>query len=231
MSIQLVVFDIDGTLTNTKMVEDKCFVSAFHKAFGLNINDTNWNNFIHVTDWAITETIITDAWNRAPTPEEYDLLIGVFENELLSEMGRNPQQFEEVPGASDFFHRLLADERFEVAIATGSWARSAHIKLASIDIDPNQVAFAHSNLFKSRADITLDAITQAKAMSDKSFDSIVYFGDGAWDYRTCKKLNIPFIGIDAMNDKVLEHLGVQHVFQNFKENQEIIDLLSLLRPK
>lgn len=229
MSTQLVIFDIDGTLTDTKKVEDKCFMRAFHKAFGLDITDANWDDFPQVTDWAITETIISKTWKRLPTTEEYERVIGLFEKELISELESDANQFQEVAGASGFFHRLLENDSFRVGIATGSWSRSARIKLNAIGIDPTDVAFAHSDLHKSRADITREAIHQAREQKNESFRSIVYFGDGSWDYRTCQELGIPFIGIDAKKDGKLSRLGTQHIFHSFNEQKAILDLLHSLR--
>lgn len=37
--MKFMIFDIDGTLSNTKKVDGKCFMSAFEKTFGLQI----WN--------------------------------------------------------------------------------------------------------------------------------------------------------------------------------------------
>ncbi len=229
MSVQLVIFDIDGTLSDTKKVEDKCFMTAFHRAFGLDISQANWDDFPHVTDWAITETIISRAWERLPTAEEYKRIIALFEEELVSELEREPDQFKEIQGASAFFHHLQCQEAFQVGIATGSWSRSARIKLNAIGIDPTPVAFAHSDLHKSRADITRAAISQAQELTKQPFDQIVYFGDGSWDYRTCKELDIPFIGIDVKNDGKLSNLGAQHVFQHFSEQEAILELLDTLR--
>lgn len=50
-----IVFDIDGTLTNTRKVDDKCFIKAFKNTFEIDISNQNWSEFTNVTDWGITE--------------------------------------------------------------------------------------------------------------------------------------------------------------------------------
>ena len=62
--MKFVIFDIDGTLTDTKKVEDKCFMKAFKQAFGIDITSQKWEDLQHVTDWGITEEIIQREWNR-----------------------------------------------------------------------------------------------------------------------------------------------------------------------
>ncbi len=49
--MRYVIFDIDGTLTDTKAVDDKCFIKAFDQTFGIDISNQKWEDLQHVTDW------------------------------------------------------------------------------------------------------------------------------------------------------------------------------------
>ena len=42
--MKFVIFDIDGTLTDTKKVDDKCFISAFEKTFQIEQRSYNDKN-------------------------------------------------------------------------------------------------------------------------------------------------------------------------------------------
>jgi hypothetical protein len=69
----------------------------------------------------------------------------------------------------------------------------------------------------------LDAIKKAKHhYKTKTFDNIIYFGDGVWDYKTTSELKIEFIGVDITNDKKLEKLGVKNILNDFANNVKII---------
>jgi len=214
--MHLLIFDIDGTLANTKTVEDRCFMTAFQQTFGLDIFDQDWSELQHVTDWGITEEIIQNIWNRKPTKAEYELMIRNFVQQLEVERARDASQFQEVAGAKDFFERVKNNENYGVGIATGSWEQSALIKLDCIGINPREVAFSNSNHFKSRADITQNAIKLASQGKSVPKEYIIYFGDGIWDFKTCQQLGINFIGIDVDGDGELEQLGVEKVFRDFK---------------
>ena len=76
--MKFIIFDIDGTLTDTMAVEDKCFFKAFELTFGLDITDQKWADFQHVTDWGITEEILDRNFNRKPSAIEYNSLIDTF---------------------------------------------------------------------------------------------------------------------------------------------------------
>src|SRR5437773_2833277 len=51
--MHLVMFDIDGTLTETMKVDEECFVRSFNDVFGLTDIDTDWSNYPGTTDSGI----------------------------------------------------------------------------------------------------------------------------------------------------------------------------------
>lgn len=223
--MKLVIFDIDGTLTDTKAVDDKCFISAFETTFGLDIQDQIWADLKNVTDWGITEEIIQQRLKRSPTTEEYaEMYLNHIAN-LAIEKQKDPLQFSAVAGANQFLQVLLNQSNYKVGIATGAWERSALLKLESIEINPKNHPFSNSDYHKSREKITLDTIAKAKQKYSYDFEDIVYFGDGAWDYTTCKNLGIPFIGIDIKKDEKLQKMGAKNVFYNFEDPTAILRVL------
>jgi phosphoserine phosphatase len=48
--MKLIVFDLDGTLTATNAVDDECFARALHIVFDIDLINTNWTAYSHVTD-------------------------------------------------------------------------------------------------------------------------------------------------------------------------------------
>ena len=111
--MKFVIFDIDGTLTDTKSVEDKCFKSAFQEVFDIDISLQNWADLKHVTDWGITEEIIAREQQRQPSTAEYQQMIKIFTQKLELERQNDPNQFLEVQGAKAFFHHLQQQENIE----------------------------------------------------------------------------------------------------------------------
>ncbi len=222
---KLVIFDIDGTLTNTKTVEDKCFIQAFEQIFDFDISAYKWEDLQNVTDWGIIEEIIQKTQQREATAREYASMQQHFFELLRIECARDKQQFQEVAGAKHFFDKLRISDQFAIGIATGSWSQSARIKLQAICIDPKGIPFSNSDFFKSRARITQHAIEQAETKHQTKFKDIIYFGDGAWDFKTCKELGIRFIGIDVAQDGKLKALGADIVFEDFRDIAAILSVL------
>ncbi len=220
------IFDIDGTLTNTMAVEDKCFFRAFELTFGLDITDEDWADFQNVTDWGITEEIMERNFNRKPSPIEYNSLIDTFTTLLKAEMSKNKEQFSEVPGASDFLARLNVHPELALGFATGSWSHSARMKLENVGINPDQYAFANSDHHRTREGITQYAIRQLLQQTGQSPQQIIYFGDGVWDFKTCQSLGISFIGIDVHGNGKLKALGAEVVFRDFLNQSLILDAIN-----
>jgi len=46
--MQLVIFDIDGTLTDTNKVDADCFVRAFYEEFNILHINQNWQYYTHI---------------------------------------------------------------------------------------------------------------------------------------------------------------------------------------
>ena len=223
--MQFVIFDIDGTLTNTKKVDDKSFIKAFKKTFKIDISNQKWGNLKNVTDWGITEEIIQREWNRKPRKEEYEFMISNFINNLKEERIKNKQQFIEILGSRDFFYELKELNAFKLGIATGAWEKSAKLKLETIGIGLEEICFSNSDYHKSRESITKDVIEQLKRKNKETPERIIYFGDGEWDFKTCQNLGIEFIGINNEKDNKLKELGAKTVFTNYLNKEQIMKIL------
>ena len=170
--MKLIIFDIDGTLTNTKEVDDQCFIKAFDATFQLDIKNQVWASLKNVTDWGITEEIINQRLNRKPTKEEYQIMHDNHVANLRAEKIRDATQFEAVLGVNEFIHGL-DNNKFSIGLATGAWEKSALLKLEVIGLDAPKIPFSNSDYHKTREAITLHTIQQAKSRYQQDFDEII----------------------------------------------------------
>ena len=217
-----IIFDIDGTLTDTSPVDDKCFFQAFKATFGADISHQSWEEVTHVTDWGITEELVMHIHGRKPTAKEYESMIATFVELLEKEKSADISQFQEIMGASNFFQYAKNRSDWKLGIATGGWENSALLKLDVAGIDVGGVAFSNSTHYKSREDIIRHVFRQLSANQEVTKEHIFYFGDGIWDYQTCQNLGIRFIGIDYQENNKLTGLGAKTVFRDFMQKEAII---------
>jgi beta-phosphoglucomutase-like phosphatase (HAD superfamily) len=70
--MNLLIFDVDGTLTATNEVDTRCFARAFLETFGIALN-TSWHIYPYRTDSGIICHSFSQHFRRAPTAAELDL--------------------------------------------------------------------------------------------------------------------------------------------------------------
>ena len=119
----LVIFDVDGTLIRSMAVDSQCYVSAFCDHLGIDGISTAWETYPRVNRSRHRRHPLRASSRARAAP------VGV--NQLV-----------EVPGARALLRALREDARFELAIVTGAWRRSAMLKLAAAEIDIAGLVFA-----------------------------------------------------------------------------------------
>jgi phosphoglycolate phosphatase-like HAD superfamily hydrolase len=213
----LAIFDIDGTLTKTTQVDDQCFVQSFVDELGITNLDTNWSRYPSVCDSGITQHIFRAHLCRMPSAREIARLQCRFVALLEQAYKREPHLFIEVPGAGTAVQNLRQHPDWAVAIATGGWQASALFKLnkAGIVVDGLPAAFADHGV--TREVILAAAMVVARhTYQQQHFSRIVYIGDGVWDVRTARQLQLDFLGVaSGEREAALRAEGARAIIQDF----------------
>ena len=229
--MQLAIFDIDGTLTNTNTVDALCFVRALAEEMGIVATESDWAAVTHVTDAAITEGIFRRSVGRLPSQEELARL----QDRLVSLLGdcrrRTPEAFAQVQGAGAAVQRLRSDPGWAVAIASGCWCLSGMMKLhaAEIDFEGIPAAFAEDGV--TREDILATAVARAcRGYGQGSFSRVVSVGDGVWDLQAARGLGLSFLGVrcDGLVEALQRH-GASHVLRDFSDFGLVLRALEAAR--
>ncbi len=143
--MNLLIFDVDGTLVNSNGMDDVCFVEAVKEVLNIQLSDTDWFRYSLVTDSGITAEIIRKNLSREANETDIIAVRQVYVTRLKREIERNPECFQPTPGAPELFSRLLSEENICACIATGGWRDSALLKLAVTGINTKNVPFASSD--------------------------------------------------------------------------------------
>lgn len=223
--MNLVVFDIDGTLTDTKNIDDQCFINSLKECWNCELQDVDWSVYKNVTDTGLAKEIYLNLFNEELKEKELLKLKRIFVDKIRVSLKKESDAFNEIQGAGNFFH-LLKNKNLALAFATGGWKETAEVKLKNININLNDFTYATSNDHYSRKEIVLKAIKEARDKHKTTFEKITYFGDGVWDYEVTNQLNIEFIGIDHNESGKLSKLGAKHIFKNYVEADLIFNILN-----
>lgn len=220
----LIISDIDGTLTDTNEVDADCFLASLKAVAGIDLGTTDWNQFPEATDAAIVHELLKERPATEEEAMEHEIRTD-FVRRLTMEADANPDRFRPLPGAVEFIDLVRSHPEFTIAIATGGWTATAQIKLQMAGIDADGIAMATSSDRPGRAGIIRLAADRAK----RTLTPAVYLGDGLWDLRAARELEIEFIGIGPGADQLLA-AGATAVFTDFRDHRSILNCIGNLNP-
>jgi len=215
--MDLVLFDIDGTLIRSMQDDGKCFVASLQAVFGFTDIEDDWSRYQHITDAGILVEAFKRRQGRPPSVTEVEMFCEHFVGLLAARCSEN--RLETIAGAAPLLEALGAREDIAVAFATGCFRRSAAVKMRSAGLSFDQAPAATSDDAISREEIMEIAV--AKAASDQGipgFKNTVYVGDGIWDVWACRRLGLPFIGVTAdITADRLRAEGIEFLLPDFRD--------------
>jgi phosphoglycolate phosphatase-like HAD superfamily hydrolase len=225
--MHLVMFDIDGTLTDTSAVDAECFALALRDTLGITEVDTDWGRYPHVTDQACLEQIVLWRLHRPATERE----VAAVKDEQARRIRRcaeeRPELFRPIPGAAAMLARLRLRPDVSLALATGAWRLSALTKLRRAGIDVDGIPLVASDDAASREDIMRAAEAAARSTSPAAFVTRTYVGDGSWDLRASNAVGYRFIGIGAgPQAEALRAQGARWVVPDYADLERFLSVLN-----
>jgi phosphoglycolate phosphatase-like HAD superfamily hydrolase len=215
--MKLVVFDLDGTLTGTSSVDETCFVQAFSDSLNIHRLSTNWLDYEHATDSAVTTQAILKHSGRLPKSSEILKVVERFVELLRRHHELDSTLFAEVPGATAFLLELRQNPEWGIALATGGWQRSAQFKIEASGLPLTDLPAAFAEDGPSRESIVQTAIARASAWYRcREFERIVTVGDAVWDIKAARQLKLPFLGVATKSRAaLLRDNGARHVVEHY----------------
>jgi phosphoglycolate phosphatase-like HAD superfamily hydrolase len=220
------MFDIDGTLTLTNDVDNRCYVRAMSQYLGRSVDD-DWSRYRHVTDAGIARELF--AAQGRPL-EELPQVREHFVALLAESLEADPECCRQVAGAGRLLDQLRQRDDVAIGLATGAWRDSALLKLRYAGLAQRGLAFASSDDAESRTEIMLLCRQRAAAArSITTFDSVTYLGDGVWDAAAAASLGWRFIGIGSgEQSNRLRRQGAEQVLEDFCDTPRVMHALGLL---
>jgi phosphoglycolate phosphatase-like HAD superfamily hydrolase len=194
--MHLVVFDIDGTLTDTNVVDGECYWQAVREVLGIVGDQPDWHSFRHVTDAGIAAELCLRHLGREISRAELEAIADRLAALLEAALVEDPIELQ-IPGAAEILSILATSPEFAVALATGGMRVSAELKLRRAGLAFSSLPMASSSDAVSREDILRIAASRATEKYACQFASFTYVGDGLWDVKSARELGWRFIGIGS----------------------------------
>jgi phosphoglycolate phosphatase-like HAD superfamily hydrolase len=224
--MKLVIFDIDGTLTQTSRVDEICFTRAFADTHGLEVLTDHWIDCPHVSDSGLMRHLFQHYFGRDPRDHESGAIKQRLVDLLEEHHRLDHSYFAEIPRAAETFNRLVESRGWSKAIATGCWQPSAEMKLRAASINYHGVPGGFAEDGVARESIVGAAISRSRGFYRAMFDRIVSVGDGVWDVRTAARLDLAFIGVaSGARAEMLRDAGAKHVISDFEDADRFFECL------
>jgi phosphoglycolate phosphatase-like HAD superfamily hydrolase len=230
-AMHLVMFDIDGTLTQSDDIDADCYAQAVAEVLNLPQIDRDWSRYQHVTDSGIATEIIAMHFSRKPNSGELERIRARFVELLHEALCANPDSCIPMPGALKMLDFLSIRGDLTLALATGGWARSAQLKLRMAGFNIESFAFASADDATKREQIMSIAHVRAlERCGREAFDSVIYVGDGVWDLQASRRLGIPFIAVaNGDNARKLRAHGARFILPDFRDCGRFLEMLQSVR--
>ncbi len=186
----LIVFDIDDTLTKSEYQHQKAYVDTMID-FGISEINQDWKSYENVTDSFILKENYEMNFQK-----KFDFsFIPKFEEKMTTTLLQF-QKTESIKGANTALNFFMRETDYAICFATGSLLAPALLKLEQAEINFIPDLIEASNTIFTRENIVKSAIEKAKNYFQvTTFEHIISVGDGIWDLKTARNLGIHFLGI------------------------------------
>jgi hypothetical protein len=132
-SVDFILFDIDGTLTQSQSIDGEIYLHSLAEVFGFTDVGSDWSAYRHTTDAGILHEFFEDRLGRVPAPAELSAFRTHFVDAIAVAAAHMP--FHEIDGASQVLRYLAESPSHGVSLATGGWRNSAPCKMRSAGMD------------------------------------------------------------------------------------------------
>jgi phosphoglycolate phosphatase-like HAD superfamily hydrolase len=203
--MNLVMLDIDGTLTQSYEYDQEIFGLAIGEVLGCPPVDADLNEYIDKTSAGVTQEAIQRITGRSPEVQQIEEVKRRVLWRIEQMHQESPGVFAEIPGAACFLQRLRSLDGTGITIATGCWRSEALLKLLASGLIVDGIPLASSDDDQNRQRIMEIAAERARIFyACPGFERVIYVGDGPWDLQEARLLGYGFIGIgprvQALND-------------------------------
>jgi len=224
----LVIFDLDGTLTDSCRVDDFCFTESIAEVLGIRNIDCEWSRYSEATDILLLRDIVRRSLGRDPKEEEIRDVRVRFHRLLGQRLSGRHSLCRPIRGARQMLTRLGEDSRLAACVATGSWGECAELKLRHAGLYCFRGLNATSSDAATKPAIMEIAEARAKRHYGVArFEKVVCVGDSVFDVRAARRRGHVFVGI-GRGRRVAELIsaGAICVFEDYRNADHLLQILS-----
>jgi phosphoglycolate phosphatase-like HAD superfamily hydrolase len=226
--INLLLFDVDGTLIQTGGAGIRAFQRAFRELFNMEAV-TDRIRFHGRTDPEIAEDIFAARLSRSPTPEELQAICSRYLAYLEEEVPQSPG-YRVMPGLPDLLKILASRGEVRLGLATGNLETAARIKLTRADLNRYFSFGGFGSDAKDRTVLIQKAIERGRSFLDRSHQEIRVFviGDTDLDISCGREAGATTVAVATGGDswETLLQASPDHLLKDLSRPEDFLAILS-----
>ena len=226
--MNLLLFDVDGTLILTGGAGIRAFQRAFRELFNMEAV-TDGIRFHGRTDPEIVEDIFAVRLSRSPTPEELQAICSRYLAYLEEEVPHSPG-FRIMPGLPDLLEVLARRADVRLGLATGNLEGAARIKLGRPDLNRYFPFGGFGSDAKDRTALIHKAIERGMTLLGRSQQEIKVFviGDTDLDITCGRQAGATTVAVATGGDswEILLQASPDHLLKDLSRPEEFLAILS-----
>lgn len=217
----LLLFDIDGTLTDTEADDARLFRQALCDVVeGGEPEVGPRESYAEATNAAMVRTILGQLLGRPAREIEVMAVHGRYVELWSKAVESGEIVIRPVPGAPEILAAARRREDVVTAVYSGSWLQDAGIKLAIGGFDLDELAVATCDDSERLSGIMNTAGIYAQAAAGvPGFSDTVVVGDGVWDAKAARAIGAGMVGRaeDPERAAALRRAGAAAVVGDFND--------------
>lgn len=228
--MRLLLFDIDGTLLDTKGAGRAALRTALRVTCG-ETGPIDSFDFHGKTDPGIVRALLRAAgWEDREVDERLDDLWPTYLRELERELASRDGRVTPYPGVTELLDRLRADPRFALALVTGNVARGAWRKLGAAGLEDHFEYGAFGSDSEHRDALPPLALQRASRRLGRRVapEDAWVIGDTPEDIRCARSSEIPVLAVATGRHRPeeLHRHGPDHVFPDLGSIDAVLEALA-----
>jgi phosphoglycolate phosphatase-like HAD superfamily hydrolase len=226
--INLLLFDVDGTLILTGGAGIRSFQQTFHELFKKEAV-IDGIRFHGRTDPEIVEDIFVNGLNRSPTPDELQAICTRYLTYLEQEVRDSPG-YRIMPGLPYLLDVLAGRSDVCMGLATGNLEGAARIKLSRANMNRYFRFGGYGSDAKDRTALIQKAIERGRTLLGRSVEEIRVFviGDTDLDIACGRQAGATTVAVATGGDswETLVQSSPDYLLKDLSRPEEVLAILS-----
>jgi phosphoglycolate phosphatase-like HAD superfamily hydrolase len=225
--MQLILFDLDGTLLTSQGMGRESTRTALETVFGTSGNLDAFYPGGRTQEAIFLDTLLDAGFSQGEYFAKRSQLYRIFLKEFAGRVQKDPSRIKPLPGAIELIETLNTMADYQLGIVTGNHRKNASLKLQSAGFNPDWFSVgAYGEESVDRSDLVLLAVDRAQNIAELERSTVVV-GDTTRDVESARNAGAISIAVSSGTDRpeLLKSSSPDYLLEGLHDPQTFLDIL------